>query len=103
MRLPVIAAICILLLLSYGVNGKSVTKRHVRRDWLIIPDTVAFYIYSAVNYVSPEAGKTLMDLFENSLVQKIRGFLKEKTSELSLEAEKLYKTIQILSEFLNDK
>ncbi|XP_077155484.1 apovitellenin-1-like isoform X2 [Ranitomeya variabilis] len=99
MRL-VIAATCFLLLLSTEVEGKAVSKRHVRRDWLIIPDTVAFYVYEAVNKVSPEAGKSLMDLFEKPLVQDTRGYLIKKTSELTVKAEELYQNI---SDFLNKK
>ncbi|XP_073433243.1 apovitellenin-1-like [Dendrobates tinctorius] len=100
MRLPVIAAICFLLLLSGEVEGKEVSKRHVRRDWLIIPDAVAFYVYVAVNKVSPEAGKSLMDLFEKPLVQDVRGYLIKKTSELTVKTEELYQNIY---DFLNKK
>ncbi|XP_071994977.1 apovitellenin-1-like [Engystomops pustulosus] len=94
MRLQVIAIICcFLLLLSYGAEGKAVSKRHVRRDWLIIPDTVAFYIYSAVNNVSPEAGQKLMDAFGNPVIQEIRSLLIAKTSELSRQTEELYQKV----------
>uniref|UniRef100_A0A8C5LND4 Apovitellenin-1 n=1 Tax=Leptobrachium leishanense TaxID=445787 RepID=A0A8C5LND4_9ANUR len=44
---------------------KSISKRHVRRDWLIVPDAIAFFIYENVNNVSPSTGKALMDIFEN--------------------------------------
>ncbi|XP_075054352.1 apovitellenin-1-like [Mixophyes fleayi] len=99
MRLAVIAATLLLLSLfcAVKVEGKAITKRHVRRDWLIIPDTLTFYVYTAVNNVSPESGKVLVDIFESSLVQKIRSFLVEKTSALTLKAEEAYKQI---TEFL---
>ncbi|XP_069801743.1 apovitellenin-1-like [Dendropsophus ebraccatus] len=100
MRLMVIAAVCFLLLLSNGVTGKTITKRHVRRDWLVIPDTVAFYAYEAVNKVSPEAGKRMMELFESRPVQEIRSFLVAKTSELSRKGEEFY---QKITDFLNSK
>ncbi|KAG9470091.1 apovitellenin-1-like [Eleutherodactylus coqui] len=100
MRLQIIAVTCFLLLLSSGVEGKAVSKRHVRRDWLIIPDTVAFSIYSAVNEISPESGKRLMEVFEKPLVQEIRGYLLKTTSELSLKAEELYNKV---TELLNEK
>ncbi|XP_073526955.1 apovitellenin-1-like [Phyllobates terribilis] len=100
MRLQIIAATCFLLLLSGEAEGKVISKRHVRRDWLIFPDAVAFYVYEAVNKVSPEAGKTLMDLFEKTLVQDVRGYLIKKTSELTVKTEELY---QNLSDFLNKK
>lgn len=93
MRLQIIAATCLLLLLSYGVESKAVFKRHVRRDWLVIPDTVAFYVYEAVNKISPEAGKGLVNLFEKPLVQEIRGFLVAKTSELTVKTEELYQKV----------
>ncbi|XP_075119380.1 apovitellenin-1-like [Leptodactylus fuscus] len=93
MRVHVLAAACLLLFVSYGVEGKSVSKRHVRRDWLILPDTIAYYIYTTVNEISPEAAKKLMDMFENPRVQEIRSFLIAKTSELSRITDDLYQKI----------
>ncbi|KAM4044878.1 apovitellenin-1-like isoform 1-T2 [Anomaloglossus baeobatrachus] len=100
MRLQIIAATCFLLLLTYEVEGKAVSKRHVRRDWLILPDTVAFFVYETVNKVSPEAGKSLMNMFEKPLVQDIRGYLIKKTSEITVKTEELYQNI---SDFFNKK
>ncbi|KAM5180817.1 apovitellenin-1-like [Mantella aurantiaca] len=109
MRVTTIATTFILLLLLHGSNisvsaerteGKSVSKRHVRRDWLIIPDTIAFGIFQAVSSVSPDAGKTLMNVFESDPVQKTRGFLIKTTSEMSLKGEEYY---QKISDFLSEK
>ncbi|EMP33681.1 Apovitellenin-1 [Chelonia mydas] len=53
-------ATALILLLSTGlseVGAKAISERHVRRDWLIIPDSIAFYVYDSVNKVSPKAGK----------------------------------------------
>ncbi|XP_040278929.1 apovitellenin-1-like [Bufo bufo] len=97
MRLQIITATCFLLLLSYGVDGKGISKRHVRNDWLIIPDAVAFSIYQYVNDISPESGKALMELFEKPLVQEIRGYLLKTTSHLNLKAQEIY---QKITEFL---
>ncbi|XP_063806601.1 apovitellenin-1-like [Pseudophryne corroboree] len=101
MRLAVTAATILLLgfFCDGGAEGKAVAKRHVRRDWLIIPDTLAFYVYTAVNNVSPEAGKVLMDIFETPLVQDTRGFLIQTTSSLTVKAEEYY---QKVTDFLQD-
>ncbi|XP_077340639.1 apovitellenin-1-like [Lithobates pipiens] len=100
MRVTVIATTFLLLLLLNGSEGKTVSKRHVRRDWLIIPDTIAFGIYQAVNSVSPDTGKFLMGIFESDPVQKTRGYLIEKTSKMTLKAEEYY---QKFTDFLDGK
>ncbi|XP_040195640.1 apovitellenin-1-like isoform X2 [Rana temporaria] len=100
MRVTVIATTFLLLLLLNGAEGKTVSKRHVRRDWLIIPDTIAFGIYQAVNRVSPDTGMFLMGIFESDAVQKTRGFVIEKTSKMTLKAEEYY---QKFTDFLDEK
>ncbi|KAM4700764.1 apovitellenin-1-like isoform 2-T3 [Discoglossus pictus] len=89
MRFVFLVASCLLLHFSL-VGAKSISKRHVRRDWLILPDAAAFFVYETVNKVSPSAGKALMDLFETPVVQTTRGFLIEKTSQLNVKFEEFY-------------
>uniref|UniRef100_A0A6I8RBK1 Apovitellenin-1 n=1 Tax=Xenopus tropicalis TaxID=8364 RepID=A0A6I8RBK1_XENTR len=76
-------------------GAKSISKRHVRRDWLIIPDTFAFTIYESVNNLYPPAGKVLMDIFETPAVQNTRykGFIIDITSQLTLKGEELQSKI----------
>ncbi|XP_053311496.1 apovitellenin-1-like [Spea bombifrons] len=93
MRLMFITGTFLLLLISPEAGAKAVSKRHVRRDWLILPDTVTFWIYESVNKVSPSTGKFLMDIFETPLVQNTRSLLIKQTSQLSLKAEDLYNKI----------
>ncbi|XP_068126908.1 apovitellenin-1-like [Hyperolius riggenbachi] len=101
MRLVTVASAAFLfLLITNGCEGKAVSKRHVRRDWLIIPDTIAFNIFQGVNSASPEAGKALMGVFESEPVQKTMGFLIQTTSQITLAAEEYYKKF---TDFLNEK
>ncbi|KAM8976957.1 apovitellenin-1-like [Pelodytes ibericus] len=90
MQLKIIAGTFLLLLFMPEIRAKAISKRHVRRDWLILPDTVTFAMYQAVNKASPSAGKFLMDIFETPLVQDTRSFLIKQTSQLSIGAENLY-------------
>ncbi|XP_029433896.1 apovitellenin-1-like [Rhinatrema bivittatum] len=86
------------LILLFGftlseVRTRTISKRHTRKDWLIIPDTIAIYIYDTINKVSPEFGKSLWSIFENSKIQQIRSFLIEKTSQLTPYVEDLYNKV----------
>ncbi|KAE8621283.1 hypothetical protein XENTR_v10004749 [Xenopus tropicalis] len=91
-KLYTVAAFLLLLLLL-ETGAKSISKRHVRRDWLIIPDTFAFTIYESVNNLYPPAGKVLMDIFETPAVQNTRGFIIDITSQLTLKGEELQSKI----------
>jgi len=53
------------------VHSKSIIDRE-RRDWLVIPDAAAAYIYEAVNKVSPRAGQFLLDVSQTTVVSGIR-------------------------------
>ncbi|OCT93661.1 hypothetical protein XELAEV_18011336mg [Xenopus laevis] len=75
------------------IGAKSIRKRHVRRDWLIIPDTIAFCIYGSVNDLYLPAGKLLMDIFETPVVQNTRSFIIDVTSQLTLKGEELQSKI----------
>ncbi|XP_018100892.1 apovitellenin-1 [Xenopus laevis] len=83
----------LLILLSLEIGAKSIRKRHVRRDWLIIPDTIAFCIYGSVNDLYLPAGKLLMDIFETPVVQNTRSFIIDVTSQLTLKGEELQSKI----------
>lgn len=53
------------------VHSKSIFERD-RRDWLVIPDAVAAYIYEAVNKMSPRAGQFLVDVSQTTVVSGTR-------------------------------
>ncbi|XP_044857473.1 apovitellenin-1-like isoform X2 [Mauremys mutica] len=84
-------AVTLILLLStsLSVGAKAISKRHVRRDWLIIPDSIAFYMYESVNKVSPKAGQFLAEAVQTPVILEIRNFLMKETSKISVLAEQL--------------
>ncbi|NWU98532.1 APOV1 protein, partial [Upupa epops] len=93
-------ALVIVLILLLGttlpeVQSKSVFERD-RRDWLVIPDKIAAYIYEAVNKVSPKAGQFLVDASQTHAVVVTRNFLIRETTKLSILAEQLVEKIKSL-------
>ncbi|XP_029768638.1 apovitellenin-1-like isoform X2 [Terrapene carolina triunguis] len=82
-------ALILLLSTSLSVGAKAISKRHVRRDWLIIPDSIAFYMYESVNKVSPKAGQFLAEAVQTPVILEIRNFLMKETSKISVLAEQL--------------
>ncbi|XP_074803416.1 apovitellenin-1-like [Natator depressus] len=85
-------ATALILLLSTGlseVGAKAISKRHVRRDWLIIPDSIAFYVYESVNKVSPKAGQFLAEAVQTPVIVAYRNFLMKETSKISVLSEQL--------------
>uniref|UniRef100_K7F2X1 Apovitellenin-1 n=1 Tax=Pelodiscus sinensis TaxID=13735 RepID=K7F2X1_PELSI len=85
-------AVALILLLSTSlseVGAKAITKRHVRRDWLIIPDSIAFYVFQYVNKVSPKVGQFLAEAFQMPVILETRNFLIKETSKMSVLAEQL--------------
>ncbi|XP_026537568.1 apovitellenin-1-like [Notechis scutatus] len=85
-------SLALILLLAHMMTeteAKAISKRHVRRDWLIIPDTIAFNIYSLVNEVSPEAAEYLFKAVQTPVILEIRNFLIKETTKLSVMAEQL--------------
>ncbi|XP_053161886.1 apovitellenin-1-like isoform X2 [Hemicordylus capensis] len=82
------------------VGAKAISKRHVRRDWLIIPDTIAFYIYQSVNKVSPKAAEFLAEAVQTPAILETRNFLIEKTAKLSVLTEQL---VEKVSDFWKEK
>ncbi|XP_030408479.1 apovitellenin-1-like [Gopherus evgoodei] len=90
-------AVTLILLLSTSlseVGAKAISKRHVRRDWLIIPDSIAFYMYESVNKVSPKAGQFLAEAAQTPVILEIRNFLVKETSEISVLAEQLMEKLR---------
>uniref|UniRef100_A0A8D0G4T7 Apovitellenin-1 n=1 Tax=Sphenodon punctatus TaxID=8508 RepID=A0A8D0G4T7_SPHPU len=72
---------------------KVISKRHVRRDWLIIPDAIAFYLYESVNKVSPKAGQFLAEVVQTPVILDTRNFLIEKTTKISVSAEQMMEKV----------
>ncbi|NXK95689.1 APOV1 protein, partial [Formicarius rufipectus] len=77
------------------VHSKSIFEKD-RRDWLVIPDAVASYIYEAVKKVSPRAGQFLADAAQTPAVVTTRNFLIRETTKLSIMAEQLIEKIKNL-------
>ncbi|XP_069493427.1 apovitellenin-1-like [Ambystoma mexicanum] len=77
-----------------GLDAKAIAKRHVRRDWLILPDAAAFYIYELVNNVSPKAGEILANIAQTPILLDIRNYLIQKTAAITRFAEDLQKEIE---------
>uniref|UniRef100_A0A8D0DIJ9 Apovitellenin-1 n=1 Tax=Salvator merianae TaxID=96440 RepID=A0A8D0DIJ9_SALMN len=86
LQFKVLVAILILLFGSTftEVTAKAVSKRHVRRDWLIIPDTIAFKIYNFVDQFSPKTAEFLADIFQTPIVLETRNVLVEKTAAINV-------------------
>lgn len=49
------------------MHSKSVFERD-RRDWLVVPDAIAAYIYETVNKMSPRVGQFLADAAQTPAV-----------------------------------
>ena len=49
------------------VHSKSIFEKD-RRDWLVIPDAIAAYIYETVNKMSPKVGQFLVDAAQTPVV-----------------------------------
>ncbi|KAM9277888.1 apovitellenin-1-like [Cariama cristata] len=88
--------IALLLLLSTTlpeVHSKSIFEKE-RRDWLVIPDAIAAYIYECVNKVSPKVGQFLVDASQTPAVVVTRNFLIRETTKLSILAEQIIEKIK---------
>ncbi|NXN98062.1 APOV1 protein, partial [Rhinopomastus cyanomelas] len=94
-RALVIALILLLGTTLPEVQSKSVFERD-RRDWLVIPDKIAAYIYEAVNKVSPKAGQFLVDASQTQVVVVTRNFIIRETTKISILAEQLVEKIKNL-------
>ncbi|XP_044298426.1 apovitellenin-1-like [Varanus komodoensis] len=70
-------------------DAKPISKRHVRRDWLIIPDTIALHLYNSLNKVSPKAAEFVVEVAKALPILEIRNFLIKETARISVLAEQL--------------
>ncbi|KAM6140061.1 apovitellenin-1 [Pterocles gutturalis] len=94
-RALVIALILLLGTTLPEVHSKSVFERD-RRDWLVIPDAIAAYIYETVNKMSPRVGQFLVDAAQTPVIAGTRNFLIRETTKLSILAEQLMEKIKNL-------
>ncbi|XP_051487192.1 apovitellenin-1 [Apus apus] len=94
-RVLVIALILLLGTTLPEVHSKSVFEKE-RRDWLVVPDAIASYIYEAVNKMSPKAGQFLVDAAQTPVIVGTRNFLIRETTKLSILAEQLMEKIKNL-------
>ncbi|KFQ16681.1 PREDICTED: apovitellenin-1-like [Merops nubicus] len=94
-RALVLALILLLGTTLPEVHSKSLFEKD-RRDWLVIPDAVAAYIYEAVNKVSPKAAQFLVDVAQTPAVVTTRNFLIRETTKLSILAEQMMEKIKNL-------
>ncbi|KAL8190857.1 UNVERIFIED_CONTAM: hypothetical protein K2H54_062829 [Gekko kuhli] len=96
-------AVCLILLLGSTlteVGAKAISKRHVRRDWLILPDAIAFYVYKAVDTVSPKTAEVLAKAVQTPLILDSRNFLIQTTAQITVKAEEAWaKVVEKVSGF----
>ncbi|NWH76413.1 APOV1 protein, partial [Piaya cayana] len=93
-RALVIALILLLSTTLPEVQSKSVFERdRDRRDWLVVPDAIAAYIYEAVKKVSPRVGQYLADAAQTPVVVGTRNFLIRETTKISIMAEQMMEKI----------
>ncbi|KFV81476.1 Apovitellenin-1 [Struthio camelus australis] len=95
-RALVIALILLLSTTFPEAHSKSIFERDSRRDWLVIPDAIAAYIYETVNKMSPKVGQFLVDAAQTPVIVGTRNFLIRETSKLSILAEQLMEKIKTL-------
>ncbi|KFV43063.1 Apovitellenin-1 [Tyto alba] len=94
-RALVIALILLLSTTVPEVHSKSIFEKD-RRDWLVVPDAIAAYIYETVNKVSPKVGQFLVDAAQTPAVVATRNFLIRETAKLTILAEQLMEKIKNL-------
>ncbi|NXP56743.1 APOV1 protein, partial [Heliornis fulica] len=94
-RALVIALILLLSTTLPEVQSKSIFEKD-RRDWLVIPDAIAAYIYESVNKISPKVGQFLADAAQTPAVVVTRNFLIRETAKISIMAEQLVEKIKTL-------
>ncbi|XP_033002450.1 apovitellenin-1-like [Lacerta agilis] len=78
------------------VDAKATSKRHVRHDLMIIPDAIAFYVFDAVNKVSPKTAEFLYGAFQNPIILETRNFLIKTTTEINRAFQQLVENIHSL-------
>ncbi|KAJ1112791.1 hypothetical protein NDU88_001052 [Pleurodeles waltl] len=86
-----------------GLDAKAISKRHVRRDWLIIPDAILFYTYEFINNISPKTGEVLADIAQTPILLDMRNYLVETTAAISRSFEEFLKDISSKWEKIQQK
>ncbi|NWS76281.1 APOV1 protein, partial [Crotophaga sulcirostris] len=94
-RALVIALILLLSTTLPEVQSKSVFEKD-RRDWLVIPDAIASYIYDAVNKMSPKVAQFLVDVAQTPAVVGTRNFIIRETTKISILTEQMIEKIKNL-------
>ncbi|XP_071428334.1 apovitellenin-1-like [Pithys albifrons albifrons] len=94
-RVLVIALILLLSTTLPEVHSKSIFEKD-RRDWLVIPDAVASYVYEAVSKVSPRAAQSLADAAQIPAVVATRNFLIRETTKITIMVEQMFEKIKNL-------
>ncbi|NXF02376.1 APOV1 protein, partial [Smithornis capensis] len=94
-RVLVIALILLLSTTLPEVHSKSIPDKE-RRDWMVIPDAAASYIYEAVKKVSPGIAQYLVDAAETPVVVATRNFLIRGTTKLSIVIEQVFEKLKYL-------
>ncbi|NXJ81957.1 APOV1 protein, partial [Trogon melanurus] len=93
-------ALVIALILLLGTTPPEVQSKSVfegdRRDWLVIPDKFASYIYETMSKVSPKAAQFLADAAQTPAIVASRNFLMRETAKISIMAEHLIQKIKAL-------
>ncbi|NXJ06368.1 APOV1 protein, partial [Odontophorus gujanensis] len=87
-RALVIALILLLSTTVPEVHSKSILETE-RRDWLVIPDAVAAYIYDIMNRMSPRAGQFLVNVSQTTVFTVTRNFFMKQTARLTVMMEEL--------------
>ncbi|NXG31452.1 APOV1 protein, partial [Dromaius novaehollandiae] len=95
-RALVLALILLLSTTFPEVHSKSIFERDNRRDWLVIPDAVAAYVYETVNKMFPKVGQFLADAAQIPVIVGTRNFLIRETSKLSILAEQMMEKVKTL-------
>ncbi|NWH59333.1 APOV1 protein, partial [Geococcyx californianus] len=94
-RALVIALILLLSTTLPEVQSKSIFEKD-RRDWMVVPDAVASYIYDAVSKVSPKFAQFLVDVAQTPVVVGTRNFIIRETTKISILAEQMIEKIKNL-------
>ncbi|NXX74325.1 APOV1 protein, partial [Urocolius indicus] len=94
-RALVIALILLLSTTLPEVHSKFTFEKE-RRDWLVIPDAIATYIYESVSKVAPKVGQVLADAAHTPPVVVTRNFLIRETAKITIMAEQLFEKLKNL-------
>ncbi|NXS82634.1 APOV1 protein, partial [Erpornis zantholeuca] len=94
-RALVIALILLLSTTLPEVQSKSLFDKD-RRDWLAVPETIASYVYEAVNKVSPKVSQFLLDTVQSPSVVAARQRIVKEATKVSIMFEQMIEKIKNL-------